>query len=780
METSSFEPPKKKRKHKNENWKEDVTNKTKTADKKAPRRSPRLRAPASYDLQDEEDADDLTSGSEYGADLSEDSSSDDEENLNEDLKVNDVSAAVPSHSKKPPNFYTKKHLEFYANVFKRPSVLKRLEPAKYVIEFEKNERDILTPTTFVTSYINQLVSDMRSLAIHQHPQLVFAFLKDVLRTKSSSILTTEKSINVNTFINDNIGFLIVDLIVQHIKDPAPYLYKLGEYILGQKWYQFKYTFLRINHHLLNMGAVRPFLKLIGDSTVMTNEKHLADVRNELFVFKHAAKIVNLMNKETGNKKNTKDEDTPLDHYSQGLIKLLCDSGKEFTNLLPMLTWYLDTNYHRKTTAQALQQIRDENIRDEKTHRNLINYLKTRDFKSKVTQKAMKQASTRFPYQDFAVDYCQGIFQKDECFDETEEEDIENLDDLEEVAKRLFKYFDCSCNMSDEKAWGILVNTTLILSRISDGRQIIRDQLIDRLDWWFDQLLDECSSFSSVCLGKILVFIKRTLGESTHYYQIKDCLISQKSSSVRVDAILTEVENLTANDLQPIISDFNDYGKEKDVIEEDYTSRANFAESVEQEAWYVKLEEKLRLKLEEKRRKEREKPKNTAVCVNNEPIYFRNFLYMERETQFELLKKYIDEKIDSQAVAVEQSIFERNMVEETPLDIIISDELPHFPYVRETTAFINKHLDVMSQYIDWSGLPELETFCERSELNDFFKNKFLESCSELMYTKLNPKLEIKMAAEITKQTILKSVDDIESLTTSLNQLKILTIEIITSF
>ncbi len=34
METSSFEPPKKKRKHKNENWKEDVTNKTKTADKK--------------------------------------------------------------------------------------------------------------------------------------------------------------------------------------------------------------------------------------------------------------------------------------------------------------------------------------------------------------------------------------------------------------------------------------------------------------------------------------------------------------------------------------------------------------------------------------------------------------------------------------------------------------------------------------------------------------------------------------------------------------------------
>ncbi len=37
---------------------------------------------------------------------------------------------------------------------------------------------------------------------------------------------------------------------------------------------------------------------------------------------------------------------------------------------------------------------------------------------------------------------QGIFQKDECFDETEEEDIENLDDLEEVAKRLFKYFDC--------------------------------------------------------------------------------------------------------------------------------------------------------------------------------------------------------------------------------------------------------------------------------------------------------------------------------------------------
>ena len=60
---------------------------------------------------------------------------------------------------------------------------------------------------------------------------------------------------------------------------------------------------------------------------------------------------------------------------------------------------------------------------------------------------------------------------------------------------------------------------------------------------------------------------------------------------------------------------------------------------------------------------------------------RNFLYMERETQFELLKKYIDEKIDSQAVAVEQSIFERNMVEETPLDIIISDELPHFPYVR---------------------------------------------------------------------------------------------------
>ena len=32
---------------------------------------------------------------------------------------------------------------------------------------------------------------------------------------------------------------------------------------------------------------------------------------------------------------------------------------------------------------------------------------------------------------------------------------------------------------------------------------------------------------------------------------------------------------------------------------------------------------------------------------------------------------------------------------------------------------------MSQYIDWSGLPELETFCERSELNDFFKNKFLE-------------------------------------------------------
>ncbi len=55
--------------------------------------------------------------------------------------------------------------------------------------------------------------------------------------------------------------------------------------------------------------------------------------------------------------------------------------------------------------------------------------------------------------------------------------------------------------------------------------------------------------------------------------------------------------------------------------------------------------------------------------------------MERETQFELLKKYIDENIDSQAVAVEQNIFERNMVEETPLDIIISDELPHFPYVR---------------------------------------------------------------------------------------------------
>ena len=47
-----------------------------------------------------------------------------------------------------------------------------------------------------------------------------------------------------------------------------------------------------------MGAVRPFLKLIGDSSVMTNEKHLADVRNELFVFKHTAKIVNLMNKET--------------------------------------------------------------------------------------------------------------------------------------------------------------------------------------------------------------------------------------------------------------------------------------------------------------------------------------------------------------------------------------------------------------------------------------------------------------------------------------------------
>ncbi len=34
METSSFEPPKKKRKHKNENWQEDVTNKTKTAAKK--------------------------------------------------------------------------------------------------------------------------------------------------------------------------------------------------------------------------------------------------------------------------------------------------------------------------------------------------------------------------------------------------------------------------------------------------------------------------------------------------------------------------------------------------------------------------------------------------------------------------------------------------------------------------------------------------------------------------------------------------------------------------
>ena len=34
METSSFEPPKKKRKHKNENWQEDVTNESKTADKK--------------------------------------------------------------------------------------------------------------------------------------------------------------------------------------------------------------------------------------------------------------------------------------------------------------------------------------------------------------------------------------------------------------------------------------------------------------------------------------------------------------------------------------------------------------------------------------------------------------------------------------------------------------------------------------------------------------------------------------------------------------------------
>ncbi|XP_023322888.1 uncharacterized protein LOC111697213 [Eurytemora carolleeae] len=679
-----------------------------------------------------------------------------------------------------------------SELFTRPSVLKKIEGPGFRSRVKTNKKEGDQLTTRWKCFCAELERNLRMLKGRGETSstcsLIFSALTSDVQLFSSKSNQMNTYVQNNRYVNDSLGYMVLDCINTHISSPhlrAEIHKSFGEIVCGWTWFEGVLSTCLI--HLVNLGAVEAANSLSLMAKLNSKHRHVSE---ELRILKTMLEMISVQEKVESNRMN--ETTSHMNILSEAVImdmnELLEKSKGNFDFILPLYSWYLTEYRDVEGCVKLLTWYTKQNPTSLRAHETLVAFLKDQQCEEETILSALESGSSEFPHEQFVVQYCQALLRKDENLDESlGSNDDESLPtatgglDHAGIVEKIVGFLDLKENMTNIEAWDLLVNSVLQVVQTLNQPDTVLDIFNTRLNWWFDQSCEDLINCPTHLLGRKLVLLNLLFGEKNKYSDlVKACLQERLEGGDRtVNSVLAESKLYQRTRTEPIIvlnptetDDHQGWVEDEwsrvEIIrkESEYLSRSEWIRTVESSSEgreYSNLDTWLK------------KRKEYIHLVS--PIYLKNFLYMSRADQQKLIAKYVQETYSSQTKETSKKgssiqkpeiilyphrfiplitrILQRNLVEKKVLSLILVEEkVELLNQERRVRAFFQTPLNRMKKFIDWSRVDYVLALDPPSDINlgSEIKTIFLRRLKSVINTKLNPRLGVQIALDEIKSKV----------------------------
>jgi len=373
-------------------------------------------------------------------------------------------------------------------------------------------------------------------------------------------------------VSDCLGLEVVEAVVNCVKTPqlrASLLNKIGEEICGG-WGRGTEVLAEIFSKLLKLGALQDANDLTSfystrRSVTAQYEKERKKEINSLKVSKNLVEMMKDLEK-LASEEALSDAGTINNMLADAVIQemeelLMMDEwGATYAAYLPLISTYIVQNRDVDSAVSLLTKFRDKYPHSFRAHVTLLDLMHSQQWEEDSIAEALLLAGEQFPHHSFVVDYCQAVLQQEENLDESfssENSDPPLGPDHARLFGMLVVYLDYRGNVNDKVAWSLLLTSTLNLLQSNQNQAVIQDLLKPRLDWWFEQNVEDLVNCDTNSLGAKMSVVRLLRGASNPIYlAIRNHLrYREEGGDLRAKAALAEAE-IIANkqDGDPILAE----------------------------------------------------------------------------------------------------------------------------------------------------------------------------------------------------------------------------------